>query len=75
MSAIDTPNEILVEASQVSEKDIVVVIGDVDNFKPSPLRFLVAALLCISSGLSGYILQTYVTIWYDCNVKIYSHLI
>ena len=34
-----------------------------DEFKPSPMRFLVAALLCVSSALSGYILQTYVTIW------------
>ena len=58
-----TPNEILVKASEVSEKDIVIVVGDLDNFKPSPLRFLVCALLCLSTGLSGYILQTYVTIW------------
>jgi hypothetical protein len=34
------------------------------EFKPSPLRFLVAGFLCLSSAMSAYILQTYVTIWY-----------
>jgi hypothetical protein len=37
--------------------------ADQDDFKPSPMRFVVATLLCISSALSGYILFTYVTIW------------
>jgi hypothetical protein len=37
--------------------------ADQDDFKPSPMRFVVATLLCVSSALSGYILFTYVTIW------------
>lgn len=68
MSPAAPANDTLVSAAVVSEKDIVVTVGDVDEFKPSPLRFVVAALLCLSGALNVYILQTYVTIWYADDV-------
>ena len=38
--------------------------GDMPDFVPSKLRFIVALLQCLSSGLNGFILQTYVAIWW-----------
>jgi hypothetical protein len=40
-----------------------VIVAPVDQ-KPSPLRFLVLILLSLSLALNGFILNTYVTIWY-----------
>ena len=42
---------------------VMALASELDDFKPSPMRFVVATLLCLSSALSGYILFTYVTIW------------
>ena len=42
----------------------VVAAADMPDFKPSKLRFVVALLQCLSCGLNGFILQTYVAIWW-----------
>ena len=61
--AVDAHN-IAQMALQDEKKDGVINITDADdNFTPSRMRFVVAGLLCLSSALSGYILNTYVTIW------------
>ena len=55
---------VVVESIGTDEKGSAVPLElQEDDFKPSPMRFLVAALLCVSSALSGYILTTYITIW------------
>lgn len=59
----------IVKANEIidSTKELSITDGSeqnsVEDFKPSLLRFLVAFLLCLSSAMSGYILQTYVTIY------------
>ena len=51
------------ECTPPEHDGIMTLAPESDDFKPSPMRFVVAALLCLSSALSGYILFTYVTIW------------
>jgi hypothetical protein len=49
-----------------TRKEVIEVMGaaDLPDFKPSKLRFVVALLQCLSCGLNGFILQTYVAIWW-----------
>jgi hypothetical protein len=57
------PIAVVTEVPDKVGKAATTNLADQDDFKPSPMRFVVATLLCVSSALSGYILFTYVTIW------------
>ena len=51
------------DANEVSD-DKMLKIGEPDEeLKPSPMRFLVALLQCLSSAMSSYILMTYAGAW------------
>lgn len=61
---IDTiPLAVVTKVPEKVNSVAITNLADEDDFKPSPMRFVVATLLCVSSALSGYILFTYVTIW------------
>lgn len=61
---IDTiPIAVVTKVPEKVNSVAITNLADQDDFKPSPMRFVVATLLCVSSALSGYILFTYVTIW------------
>ena len=42
---------------------------DLNDFEPSPKRFVVAILICLSSALNCFIQYSFVSIWY-----VVSHL-
>lgn len=59
-NAVDVENSVIDDSSETKEGE--------EEFMPSPSRFIVATLICLSSALNCYIQYTFVTIWYVLSI-------